>query len=162
DAVLTSFFPAPTTVLPFFEQVAHGEPYQEPDMEVIPDEQAKQLARARGYRSLLAVPLMNGGQVIGIVSVSRTTAGTCAPEEVQLLQTLASQAAIAIENARLFNETKEALERQTATADILKVIASSPDDVQPVFDAIAERSNRIVDGRSTAVYSLVDGVAYLK
>ncbi len=68
---------------------------------------------------------------------------------------------IAIENARLFNETQEALERQTATADILKVIASSPDDVQPVFEAIAERSNRIVDGRSTAVYSLVDDVVHL-
>ncbi len=80
---------------------------------------------------------------------------------IALLKTFADQAAIAIENVRLFNETQEALERQTATADILKVIASSPDDVQPVFEAIAERSNRIVDGRSTAVYSLVDGVAHL-
>src|SRR5204863_10058282 len=57
---------------------------------------------------------------------------------------------------------EEALERQTATADILKVIASSPSDVQPVFEAIAERSNRLVEGLSTAVHSLVDDTLHLK
>ena len=79
-----------------------------------------------------------------------------------MIQTFADQAVIAIQNARLFNETKEALERQTATADILKVIASSPSDLQPVFEAIAERSNRLVDALSTTVFTLADGMMYLR
>ena len=80
---------------------------------------------------------------------------------IALLQTFADQAAIAIENARLFNETKEALERQTATADILKVIASSPSDVQPVFEAIAERSNDLIGGHATTVFAMSGDVIEL-
>ena len=121
----------------------------------------KKLAAQTGYRSCLGVPMHNKGQVVGAIFVARTEPGPFSDNQIQLLQIFADQAVIAIQNVRLFKETQEALERQTATADILKVIAGSPDDVQPVFEAIAERSNQIVDGRATAVYSLVNGVLHL-
>ena len=115
-----------------------------------------------GFRSIMSVPLMHEGRSIGTIGVAREEPGLFPVAAVSLLQTFADQAVIAIQNARLFNETKEALERQTATAEILKVIASSPSDLQPVFEAIAERSNRLVDALSTTVFTLADGMMYLR
>src|SRR5262249_45512670 len=111
----------------------------------------KEMARARGYRSLLVVPMMREGVVIGTIGVSRREAGHFPEKFIALLRTFPDQAVIAIENARLFNETQQALERQTATADVLKVIASSPSDVQPVFDAIAASAKRLLGGFTATV-----------
>src|SRR6185436_8547293 len=86
------------------------------------------------FRSIAAAPLIRDGVAIGTIAMSSPEPGALSEKQMELLATFADQAVIAIENVRLFNETKESLERQTATAEILKVIASSPSDVQPVFD----------------------------
>jgi two-component system, NtrC family, sensor kinase len=126
-----------------------------------PSPQIRDRARMRGFRAALSVPMLRDGQPIGAITVTRREAGAFAANEVELLQTFADQAVIAIENVRLFNETKEALERQTATADILKVIARSPSEVHPVFEAIATNANRLVGGYSTSVFSFVDDTMHL-
>ncbi len=157
DQALRADFPQPVENFEAFRLAQHGEPIAIPDTEQVPH-----IAQLHGFRSMLWVPMMNGGVTTGIISVTRGEPGAFAPHHIQLLQTFADQAVIAIENTRLFNETQEALERQTATAEILKVIASSPSDVQPVFDAIATRANTLIGGFSSTVFRFIDGMAYLK
>jgi GAF domain-containing protein len=125
-------------------------------------ESVRAFARSQGYRSLLVVPMLRHGVAIGTIGITRREAGPFADKEIDLLKTFADQAVIAIENTRLFNETQEALERQTATADVLKVIASSPSDVKPVFEAIATRAKTLVGGFSSTVFRFIDGMAYLE
>ena len=162
DEGLQASFPRHVAEFPIFQLVRDGATIQFPDTEAenVPA-MNRDLGRLRGFRSVLFVPLMNRGQPVGILSVTRAEPGVFADHHVQLLQTFADQAVIALENTRLFNETREALERQTATADILKVIASSPSDVQPVFDAISHRANRLIGGFSAAVFRYVDGQIHL-
>jgi signal transduction histidine kinase len=100
-------------------------------------------ARRGQYRRFLVVPMLREGEAIGLVTIAGAEPGPFSAAQIAVLETFAAQAVIAIENVRLFNETKEALERQTATAEILRVISSSPTDVQPVFDAITENAARL-------------------
>ena len=108
-------------------------------------------ARLRGYRSLAVVPMLRHDEAVGTIAVARPEPGGFNDDEIGLLQTFADQAVIAIENVRLFNETKDALERQTATSEILRVISGSPTDVQPVFDAIVQSASRLCNGHWAAV-----------
>jgi GAF domain-containing protein len=114
-----------------------------------------------GARTVLYVPMIRNDDIVGVINLYRQEVKPFTDEQIALLENFASQAVIAIENARLFNETREALARQTATADVLKVIASSPSNLQPVFDAIAGRSNELVGGHSTTVGRYVDGMVQL-
>src|SRR6478672_541507 len=132
------------------------------DAQADPSPQSRERARLRGFRAHLSVPMLRDGQRNGVISVSRREAGAFAADEVELLQTFADQAVIAIENTRLFNETQQSLARQTATADILKVIASSATDAQPVFEAIVDSTKRLLGGFSAAVFRFIDGIAYLE
>src|SRR5262249_27036690 len=123
----------------------------------------RNLGPALGFRSQLNVPLLHDGVAIGVIGVARAEAGLYSSAHVALIQTFADQAVIAIENVRLFKELQarnaeltEALEQQTATGEILRVIASSPTDVQPVFDTIVRSAVRLCDGLIGAV-NMFDG-----
>jgi GAF domain-containing protein len=106
---------------------------------------AQVFAQQTGHRSLFAVPLMRESEAIGAITIRRTEVQPFTNRQIELLQTFADQAVIAIENTRLFNEVQrrtedlsEALQQQTATGEVLKVIASSPTDVNPALQAIVE------------------------
>jgi GAF domain-containing protein/CheY-like chemotaxis protein len=115
------------------------------------------------YRTVLAVPMLRGDEVLGVILIYRHEVCPFSDSQVALMETFADQAAIAIENTRLLSELQarnaaltESLEQQTATSEILRVISSSPTDVQPVFDTIAERAVRLCNA-DVSVVSQLDG-----
>ena len=109
-----------------------------------------------GTRTVLNTPLLREGVAIGCIGVRRTEVRPFTEKQITLLKTFAHQAVIAIENVRLFNELKESLEQQTATSEILGVIASSPTDLQPVLNVVAENAVRVC-GAEDASIRLVEG-----
>ena len=118
-----------------------------------PEWEQHEAQRVGGYRSVLAVPMLRQDELIGLFFLWRTEVRAFTDKQVDLIATFADQAAIAIENARLLTELQsrntdltEALEQQTATSDILRVISRSPTDVRPVFDVIVEHACRLCDG----------------
>ena len=122
---------------------------------------SREVARALGYRTLLCVPMLRDSVPIGSIAVARRERRSFSDKQIDLIRTFANQAVIAIENVRLFKELEarnreltETLEQQTATSEILRVIASSPTDLQPVMDAVAENAGRVCEATASSIFRL--------
>ena len=126
----------------------------------VPDTRAQDdfpmMGSAGGWRTGLSAPLRRHGEFIGTLNARRIEVRPFTAAQIKLLETFADQAVIAIENVRLFQELTESLEQQTATSEILGVIASSPTDIQPVLDVVAENAARLCDA-TDAVIHRIDG-----
>ena len=168
DEALKAFFPRSLDEDALhFQALRNGRVVQIPDTETYPQTSRREMARKRGFRSQLLVPLMSHGAAIGHISVTRAQTGSFADHHVQLLHTFADQAVIAIENTRLFDEIQaktadlsESLQQQTATADVLKVISRSTFDLQTVLQTLVESAARLCDADKSQITRQKNGGFY--
>jgi two-component system NtrC family sensor kinase len=107
----------------------------------------KEESKVEGYRSMIGVPLLRGGEPMVVIGMGRRRIDPFGEREIELATTFAAQAMIAIESARLLNELRQSLERQTATSQVLQVISSSPGDLEPVFRTMLEHATRICEAK---------------
>src|SRR6516165_5985061 len=139
---------------------------QIPDINADPDYVLGSMATVGHYRSAIGVPILRDGLAIGSIAIARAQSGLLPEPQIELLKTFADQAAIAIENVRLFaaeqqrtRELTESLEQQTATADVLRVIRTSPGELEPVFQAMLENAVSICEAKFGTLF-LRDGDAF--
>ena len=153
DHILKTYPKRPDRSVAAGRAILDGRIAHVPDMLADP-EYAHELALAGNWRASIAVPMLCDGKPVGAISVGKAEAVPFSERQMQLLSTFADQAVIAIENVRLFEaeqqrtrELSESLEQQTATSEVLKVISSSPGELEPVFNAMLENATRICEAK---------------
>jgi two-component system, NtrC family, sensor kinase len=141
-------------------------PVQMPDVLADPEFTWFEAQKLGNYRTLLGVPLLREGILIGVLGLARDTVRPFTDKQIELATTFADQAVIAIENVRLFDEVQactrdltEALEQQTATSQVLQVISSSPGELEPVFESMLANATRLC-GAKFGILNLYDGEAF--
>src|SRR5713226_9853253 len=139
--------------------VLEGRSVQVVDVLAEPNYAMLDAQRIAGFRTVLGVPLMREKRVIGVIVLTRNVVRPFTEKQIELVTTFADQAVIAIENVRLFDEVQarsrelsESLEQQTATSEVLRVISSSPTELQPVFDTIVENAVRLCEAERAFIF----------
>src|SRR5215831_13218531 len=144
----------------FGRAIIEGRTIHVPDLLADPKLDRRRLQDYRGainIRSGLGVPLIREGTIVGVFALQRREPRAFTDKQIELVENFAAQAVIAIENARLLNELRESLQQQTATSEVLKVISSSPGELQPVFQAMLANAVRICAANFGIMFEYADG-----
>ena len=139
--------------------LVEGQTVHVPDVLADPEFAFPEAQKLGGFRTALGVPLMREGAAIGTIFLSRATIDPFSQKQIELVETFAAQAVIAIENTRLLNELRQSLEQQTATSEVLSVISSSPGELEPVFQSMLQNATHICEAKFGTLFRF-DGLAY--
>ena len=129
-----------------------GKPVQVADVLADPEFTFVESVKIGGMRTMLGAPLLRDGKPIGVIVLSRRMVRPFSNAQIELVQSFAAQAVVAIENARLLNELRGSLQEQTAASQVLQIISSSPGELQPVFEAMLENATRICEAKFGVLY----------